>query len=53
MRLGRAAEFKVAPSTLYRWIDRGYAGMSNMNLHRKVGYKERRADPAWPSPCRS
>lgn len=39
--LGRAAEFKVSAPTLYRWIDRGYAGMSNMDLRRKVGYKER------------
>lgn len=44
--LGRAGEFKVSEPTLYRWIDRGYAGMSNMDLRRKVGYKERRADPA-------
>lgn len=43
--LGRAGEFRVAPSTLYRWIGRGYTGMSNMDLRRKVGYKERKGDP--------
>lgn len=39
----RAGEFKVSPSTIYRWIERGYAGMSNMDLRRKVGYKKRAA----------
>lgn len=38
----RAAQFKVDPSTVYRWIAAGYAGMSNMDLRRKVGYKPRR-----------
>lgn len=42
----RACEFKVHPSTVYRWIGRGYAGMSNMDLRRKVGYKKRRGDKA-------
>lgn len=37
----------LAPSTLYRWIERGYFGMSNMDLRRKVGYK-RRASRAAP-----
>lgn len=44
--LGRAAEFEVSAPTLYRWIGRGYAGMSNMDLRREVGYKERRGDSA-------
>lgn len=39
---GRADEFSSSPSTIYRWIDRGYAGMSNMELLRKVGYKKRK-----------
>lgn len=44
---GRAQEFSVSASTLYRWIERGYAGMSNLDLRRKVGYKPRsRALPA-------
>lgn len=38
---GRANELNIAPSTMYRWIARGYAGMSNMELRRKVGYKPR------------
>lgn len=32
----------LAPSTLYRWIERGYFGMSNLDLRRKVGYKPRK-----------
>lgn len=40
--LARAAEFSVHPTTIYRWIEAGYAGMSNMDLLRKVGYKKRR-----------
>lgn len=40
-------ELGLAPSTLYRWVERGYFGMSNMDLRRKVGYKRRasRAEP--------
>lgn len=34
---------RLAPSTLYRWIARGYFGMSNMDLRRQVGYKPRRS----------
>lgn len=40
--MGRAYELKVSPSTIYRWIAKGYAGMSNLDLRRKVGYKPRR-----------
>lgn len=29
-------------STIYRWIDAGYGGISNMDLRRKVGYKLRK-----------
>lgn len=39
---GRAGEFKVDPSTIYRWIAKGYGGMSNAELRRKVGYKPRK-----------
>lgn len=47
----RAGEFRAAPSTIYRWIERGYAGMSNMDLRRKVGYKKRRKSaPGRPTP---
>lgn len=43
--LGRCDAFKVSAPTLYRWIARGYAGLSNMDLRRQVGYKERKAPP--------
>lgn len=39
---GRAAEFEVHPSTIYRWVAAGYGGMSNAELRRKVGYKPRK-----------
>lgn len=39
---GRAEEVGVSPSTIYRWIERGYGGMSNAELRRKVGYKPRK-----------
>lgn len=47
----RKCQFEVPASTLYRWIGRGHAGMSNMDLRRKVGYKPRRgrAEPR-PTP---
>lgn len=42
----RAAEVGASPSTIYRWISRGYAGMSSLELRRKCGYKPRsRAEP--------
>ena len=40
--LARSAEFSVHPATIYRWIEAGYAGMSNIDLLRKVGYRKRR-----------
>lgn len=47
---GRAAEFKVSASTIYRWIGAGYGGMCNADLRRKVGYRPRRkAAPARPT----
>ena len=39
--LARAAEVGASPSTIYRWIERGYAGMSDLELRRKCGYKPR------------
>lgn len=32
----------LSGSTIYRWVDAGYAGMTNMELRRKVGYRPRR-----------
>lgn len=44
--LARAAEVGASASTIYRWIERGYAGMSSLELRRKCGYKPRsRAEP--------
>lgn len=34
-------EIGVHRSTIYRWIDRGYGGLSNIELERKVGFKPR------------
>lgn len=39
--LARAEQFSVSHSTIYRWISRGYAGMSSLDLRRKCGYKPR------------
>lgn len=44
--LTRAAEVGASASTIYRWIEWGYAGMSSLELRRKCGYKPRsRAKP--------
>ncbi len=48
--LAHASEFSVHPTTIYRWIEAGYAGMSNMDLLRKVGYKKRREAEGKPTP---
>jgi IS30 family transposase len=32
----------VSPSTIYRWVERGYGGMANIELERKVGFRPRR-----------
>lgn len=32
----------LAPSTLYRWIERGHFGMSNLDLRRKISYRPRK-----------
>ena len=39
--LSRAGQVKASPATIYRWISRGYAGMSDLDLRRKCGYKPR------------
>lgn len=50
-------ELELSKPTIYGWIDKGYAGMSNMDLRRKVSYKPRRHSlprrPARHSPRRS
>ena len=38
----RAGQVGVSKSTIYRWVDEGYGGMSNADLRRKVAYKPRR-----------
>jgi IS30 family transposase len=35
-------EVGVSQSTLYRWIDKGYGGMANIELERKVGFAPRK-----------
>lgn len=40
--VGRCSEFQISPSTIRRWIAKGYAGMSNLDLRRQVGYKPRK-----------
>lgn len=39
----------LAPSTLYRWANRGYFSMSPMDFRRQVGYKPRKERPC-PKP---
>lgn len=34
-------ELGLSASTIYRWVDAGYADMTNLDLRRKVGYKKR------------
>jgi IS30 family transposase len=36
----------VSESTLYRWVDRGYGGMANIELERKVGFSPRKKTEA-------
>ena len=48
--LGRAGQIGASPSTIYRWISRGYAGMCDLDLRRKCGYKPRsRSEPPRPT----
>lgn len=35
-------DIRVSPGTIYGWIDRGYAGVCNLSLQRKVGFKPRK-----------
>jgi len=37
----RCGQVGVSKSTIYRWVEEGYGGMSNVELRRKVGYKPR------------
>lgn len=44
-------ELGVSRSTVYRWVDAGYGGMTNLELRRKVGYRRRsRSAPRKPTP---
>ena len=45
----RAGQVGVSKSTIYRWVEEGYGGMSNAELRRKVGYKPRRKSGAGKS----
>lgn len=36
----------VHRSTIYRWVDAGYGGLTNLELERKVGFKPRRREAA-------
>lgn len=38
----RKEELAASSSTIYRWITRGYHGMADIELRRKVGYKPRK-----------
>ena len=38
---GRKVQLHASPSTIYRWIKRGYHGLSNLELRRQVGYRPR------------
>lgn len=37
-----AESLGVSESTLYRWIERGYGGLANIDLERKVGFRPRK-----------
>lgn len=39
--MSRKEQFKVSPSTIYRWIENGYANMTCMELRRRCKYKKR------------
>lgn len=38
----RKDELNVSATSIYRWIDRGYHAMSNLELRRQVGYRPRK-----------
>ena len=39
---GRKEELHASASTIYRWVSRGYHGLSNLELRRQVGYRPRK-----------
>lgn len=41
-----ADEIGVHPSTVYRWVEAGYGGLTNLELERKVGFRPRRKEGA-------
>ena len=45
--MARKGQIGADASTIYRWIERGYAGMNCMDLRRRCGYKKRhhKVDP--------
>ena len=44
-------ELGVSRSTVYRWVEAGYGGMTNLELRRKVGYRKRsHSAPRKPTP---
>lgn len=47
---GRAGQVGVSKSTIYRWVEEGYGGMSNAELRRKVGYKPRKKEGSGKRP---
>lgn len=40
--MGRKSQFNVDPSTIYRWIENGYAKMTCLELRRRCKYKKRK-----------
>ena len=38
------SELSISRSTIYRWVDKGYGGLSNIDLERKVGFRPRKKD---------
>ena len=35
-------DLDVHRTTIYRWIERGYGGLTNLDLERKPGFKKRK-----------
>lgn len=42
MAAANGGDVDLSASTIYRWVDEGYDGMTNMELRRKVGYRPRK-----------
>lgn len=38
-------ELAVHRSTIYRWVEAGYGGLTNLELERKVGFRPRKKNP--------